>query len=45
VTRRIALLAVIALTLAVSACYDEIDRCLDAGGRWNHERSECEFGD
>ena len=25
--------------------FDEIDRCLDAGGGWNHEVEACEYTD
>ena len=23
----------------------QVDRCLDAGGRWNHDTTGCEYGD
>ena len=30
----------------LSACeYLDVDKCLDAGGKWNYETSECEFSD
>lgn len=41
----IAALGMIALLGAgiwAKGCLD-VDRCLDGGGRWNHERGDCEF--
>ena len=39
-----ALGAIVLVSVGVCAkrCLD-VDRCLDAGGHWNHERGECEY--
>ena len=35
----------IVLALTLSSCeFWEVDKCLDRGGRWNHETKECEYG-
>ena len=43
------MLKVIFLLVAIcflGACeYLDVDKCLDAGGRWNYETSACEFAD
>ena len=36
--------AVIILIIAVYLLLsDDVDKCLDAGGRWNYELKRCEF--
>ena len=50
--RKKMLVVALGLLIACYACWEtagrefiSIDRCLDAGGRWNHERSTCEMSD
>lgn len=34
------------IALGLNACeYVHIDKCLDAGGRWNYELKRCEFSE
>ena len=35
---------ILPLALFVSGCtFWDVDKCLDRGGRWNHEKEHCEF--
>jgi hypothetical protein len=49
VTRRRVVAAIIAVLLATMFFlirdWTTVDRCLDAGGRWDAEAEECDFGD
>jgi len=35
----------LALTILWLWSWIEIDRCLDGGGRWNYETSQCQLSD
>ncbi len=37
-------LLIIVLFLIINYLFDDIDYCLDKGGRWNYQENKCEMG-